>query len=147
MTALVGESGCGKSTIIQLLMRFYDPTAGSVSINGYDLKELDLQNYRQKIGFVGQEPVLFSMTIAENLKLSNPDLTTDQMMEVLHKANAWDFVNKNTASGLDTYVGANGTQLSGGQKQRIAIARAIAHNPSILILDEATSALDRKNEK
>ena len=144
VNALVGESGCGKSTIVQLLLRFYDCVSGRILINGDNITDMNLNNYKRKIGFVGQEPVLFAMSIADNLKLADPTLTEDEMISALKKANAWEFVEKMEKK-LDTYVGSSGTQLSGGQKQRIAIARAICKRPQILILDEATSALDRKN--
>ena len=146
MSALVGESGCGKSTIVQLLLRYYDTKSGNILVNNSKITEIDMSSYRQKIGFVGQEPVLFAMSIAENLKLANPTISEEEMIQILKRANAWEFVEK-MENGLNTYVGSGGTQLSGGQKQRIAIARALCKKPEILILDEATSALDRKNEK
>lgn len=92
MTALVGESGSGKSTIIQLLLRYYDPTTGSIKVNGVDLREVDLSTFRRKIGFVGQEPVLFSMSVAENIRLSNPDLNDDEIKDILRRANALSFI-------------------------------------------------------
>lgn len=146
VSAIVGESGCGKSTIIQLLLRYYDATAGSITINGTSIKEINMNNFRRKVGFVGQEPVLFAMSIAENLKLADPALTDQDLIEALKKANAWEFVDRMEKK-MDTYVGSGGAQLSGGQKQRIAIARALCKRPQMLILDEATSALDRKNER
>ena len=146
VNAIVGESGSGKSTIVQLLMRYYDCSEGSISVNGRNIRRININNFRRKVGFVGQEPVLFAMTIEDNLRIANSKLTQEEMVEALKKANAWQFVEK-MEKGLQTYVGANGAQLSGGQKQRIAIARALCKNPQILILDEATSALDRKNEK
>jgi ATP-binding cassette subfamily B (MDR/TAP) protein 1 len=146
VNAIVGESGSGKSTIIQLIMRFYDCNNGSITINKSNIREANIQNLRRKIGYVGQEPVLFAMSIEDNIKLANFRLTEEEIIEALKKANAWDFVHK-MEKGIKTYVGAGGTQLSGGQKQRIAIARALCKNPQLLILDEATSALDRKNEK
>jgi len=141
---LVGESGSGKSTIVQLLLRYYDCTRGALTIAGKNIRGINIHNYRRKIGFVGQEPVLFAMTIADNMRIADPKLSKEEIIHALKKANAWEFVEK-MEHGMDTYVGANGAQLSGGQKQRIAIARALCKNPHILILDEATSALDRKN--
>ena len=134
VSALVGESGCGKSTIVQLLMRYYDCIEGQLTVNGQNITAVNMNNFRRKIGFVGQEPVLFAMTIAENLRLADPTLTEEEMVAALKKANAWEFVEK-TEKKLDTYVGSGGTQLSGGQKQRIAIARAICKRPQLLILD------------
>ncbi|EAS02072.1 multidrug resistance protein-like transporter family ABC domain protein (macronuclear) [Tetrahymena thermophila SB210] len=144
-TAIVGESGCGKSTIMQLLLRFYDIDSGKLTIDGYDVRDLDYNWLRRNIGYVGQEPVLFATTIRENLKFGKDDATEQEMIHALQQANAWEFVSM-LQDKLDTYVGNSGSQLSGGQKQRICIARAILKNPQILLLDEATSALDRRNE-
>ena len=146
-TALVGESGCGKTTCMQLIERFYDIENGdgSITLDGNELKELNLRWMRDNIGYVGQEPVLFAASIRENLMMAKENATDDEMWDSLKKANAADFV-KGLPDKLETFVGNGGTALSGGQKQRLAIARAILKNPKILLLDEATSALDRKNE-
>ena len=144
--AIVGESGSGKSTIVQLIERLYDPNSGTIEFGGHDLKTINLKWLRKNISYVGQEPVLFTGTIRENLSLARENVTEDEMIEALKKANAHDFVMK-LEKKLDTFVGVGGIQLSGGQKQRVAIARAILRNTQILLLDEATSALDRKNEK
>ncbi|KAL4473708.1 hypothetical protein ABPG74_022572 [Tetrahymena malaccensis] len=144
-TAFVGKSGCGKSTIIQLIERFYDPIEGNIYIDGVNIKDIQLNSLRLAIGYVSQEPILFATTIRENLRYSKPDATEEEMIEALKKANVWSFI-ENQEKKLDTFVGQNGTQLSGGQKQRICIARAILKKPKILLLDEATSALDTKNE-
>ncbi|KAL4480240.1 hypothetical protein ABPG74_020756 [Tetrahymena malaccensis] len=144
-TALVGESGCGKSTVMQLIERFYDPNSGLVTIDGHDIRELDFVWLRKNIGYVGQEPVLYATTIRENLRFGKEDATEDEMINALKQAKAWDFVQQ-LDDKLDTFVGNLGSQFSGGQKQRICIARAILKNPQILLLDESTSALDRKNE-
>jgi ATP-binding cassette, subfamily B (MDR/TAP), member 1 len=146
ITAFVGESGCGKSTIFQLIMRFYDPDQGRITLDGVDLKQLDLYWLRNQIGYVGQEPVLFATTIKENLLFGKEDATDAEINEALRRAEANQFVDK-LKDKLETYVGTGGGQLSGGQKQRIAIARALLKNPKILLLDEATSALDRRNER
>ncbi|KRW98087.1 P-loop containing nucleoside triphosphate hydrolase [Pseudocohnilembus persalinus] len=145
-TALVGESGCGKSTCMQLVERFYDADKGSVTVDGVDIKKLNLAWYRENVGYVGQEPVLFAGSIRENLRYGKPDATEEEMIQALKHARAWDFVNL-MSDKLDTLVGNSGGQLSGGQKQRICIARAILKAPPILLLDEATSALDRQNEQ
>ena len=144
-TAFVGESGSGKSTIVALIERFYDPTSGIILVDGLDLKQYNLNSLRKNIGYVGQEPVLFSGTVKENLLFGKEDATDEEIIQALNKANAFDFVNK-LQNKIDTFIGIGGSQLSGGQKQRLAIARAILKNPPILLLDEATSALDRVNE-
>ena len=144
--ALVGSSGCGKSTCIQLVQRFYDPESGSVELDGINIKDLNIGWLRDHIGVVGQEPVLFDLSIRENIRMGKFDATDDAIEEACKKANAYNFIQK-LPKNFDTMVGEGGTQLSGGQKQRIAIARALVRNPRILLLDEATSALDTESEK
>eukprot|EP00621_Florenciella_sp_RCC1693_P000340 CAMPEP_0182553406 /NCGR_PEP_ID=MMETSP1323-20130603/49466_1 /TAXON_ID=236787 /ORGANISM="Florenciella parvula, Strain RCC1693" /LENGTH=1365 /DNA_ID=CAMNT_0024765121 /DNA_START=47 /DNA_END=4144 /DNA_ORIENTATION=- len=144
--ALVGESGGGKSTVISLLSRFYDPTKGGVFIDGVDVRELNVQWLRDQIGLVAQEPVLFQTTIMENIRYGKKGATDEEIVEAAKAANAHDFV-ESFPDKYDTQVGAQGTQLSGGQRQRIAIARAIVKDPQILLLDEATSALDSESER
>ncbi|PFX21918.1 Multidrug resistance protein 1 [Stylophora pistillata] len=143
--ALVGESGCGKSTVVKLLQRFYDASNGEVSIDGHDVRSLNLKWLRERIGVVSQEPVLFGTTIAENIGYGKDGVTQDDIERATKMANAHDFI-KGLPQGYDTLVGERGTQLSGGQKQRIAIARALVKDPRILLLDEATSALDSESE-
>ncbi|CAK4720726.1 unnamed protein product [Aphanomyces euteiches] len=143
--ALVGSSGSGKSTIVSLLERFYDPLEGRVTLDGHDLKDLNVQWLRDQIGLVGQEPTLFSNTIADNIRRGKPGATDEEVYEAAKQANAYDFI-MGFPMGFDTAVGDRGAQLSGGQKQRIAIARAIIKNPAVLLLDEATSALDTESE-
>lgn len=146
--ALVGASGCGKSTIAWLLLRMYDPTSGQVKLDGVDLRRLCPGWLRRQIGFVSQEPTLFSYSIRENIAYGAADtslVTEDMLWEAASKANADTFINS-LSEGMDTVVGERGVMLSGGQKQRIAIARAIIKDPRLLILDEATSALDAESE-
>uniref|UniRef100_A0A8C4SJI5 ATP-binding cassette sub-family B member 5 n=1 Tax=Erpetoichthys calabaricus TaxID=27687 RepID=A0A8C4SJI5_ERPCA len=143
--ALVGSSGCGKSTTIQLLQRFYDPLGGEITLDGQNIRTLNVKWLRENIGIVSQEPVLFATTIAENIRYGREDATDAEIEQAIKEANAYDFISR-LPDGLNTMVGERGAQLSGGQKQRIAIARAIVKNPKILLLDEATSALDNQSE-
>ena len=144
--ALCGQSGCGKSTCFQLLQRFYNPMAGSIMIDGINVKDMNINWLRENIGVVSQEPVLFDTSIRENIRLGRLDVTDDEIRAALIQANAFDFI-QNLPGKADTNVGTGGSTLSGGQKQRIAIARALVRNPKILLLDEATSALDTESEK
>ncbi|KAL6864769.1 hypothetical protein ACP4OV_015920 [Aristida adscensionis] len=144
--ALVGQSGSGKSTVISLIERFYDPQLGQVLIDGVDLKELQLRWIRSKIGLVCQEPVLFAASIRDNIGYGKDTATDEEIRAAAELANASKFIDK-MPQGFSTSVGEHGTQLSGGQKQRIAIARAILKDPRILLLDEATSALDTESER
>jgi len=141
---VVGPSGGGKSTVASLLLRFYNPTGGSITINDVDVSKMNIRSLRRRIGVVSQEPVLFSGTIAENIAYAKPDASRFEIIMAARKANC-TFIS-DLPDGLETQVGARGSQLSGGQKQRIAIARALIKNPDILILDEATSALDAESE-
>ncbi|XP_035174709.1 ATP-binding cassette sub-family B member 5 isoform X1 [Oxyura jamaicensis] len=143
--ALVGASGCGKSTSVQLLQRFYDPDQGEVTLDGQDIRTLNVKWLRENIGIVSQEPVLFATTIAENIRYGREDISDAEIEQAAKEANAFDFISR-LPDKFNTMVGERGAQLSGGQKQRIAIARALARNPKILLLDEATSALDTQSE-
>ena len=143
--ALVGPSGAGKTTLVNLIPRFYDPNAGRIVIDGYDLRDVQLANLRQQIGIVPQETLLFSGSIKENLSYGRLDASDDDIVEAARSANADEFI-RSLPQGYHTLVGERGTKLSGGQRQRVAIARALLKNPRILILDEATSALDSESE-
>lgn len=157
--ALVGASGCGKSTVVALLERFYDPSSGSIIIDDSAVTSLNPRLYRRLVTLVPQEPILFDGSVRENIALGvdrsddaqtpteAPQPVPDADIEAaLRSANAWDFVSS-LPEGVNTQVGATGSQFSGGQRQRIAIARALVRNPKVLLLDEATSALDTESEK
>jgi ATP-binding cassette subfamily B protein len=144
--ALVGSSGAGKSTVVALMQRFYDVTGGSITIDGNDIRDLDLQWLRQHIGYVQQEPQLFGMTVRENICYGvDREVSQEEVENVCREANAHDFIIQ-WPNSYETLVGERGVKLSGGQKQRVAIARALLVNPRILLLDEATSALDAESE-
>ncbi|MDM1346790.1 ABC transporter ATP-binding protein [Myroides marinus] len=144
--ALVGQSGSGKSTIANLLTRFWDINEGVIKIDNQDIRDVKLDDLRGLIGLVTQDSILFNDTIKNNLKLGNQDATDEQIINALKIANAYEFV-KDLPNGIDTNIGDAGNKLSGGQKQRLSIARAVLKNPPIMILDEATSALDTESEK
>lgn len=143
--AFVGMSGGGKSTLINLIPRFYDVTKGRISIDGHDIKAFDMGSLRRQIGMVQQDNILFSDTVKENILLGRPDATFEEVVEAAKLANAHDFI-MDLPQGYDTEVGERGVKLSGGQKQRLSIARIFLNDPPILILDEATSALDLESE-
>jgi ATP-binding cassette subfamily B protein len=143
--ALVGASGAGKTTLVNLLFRFYDPQAGSVFIDGIKIQDITLKSLRRQMGIVPQETTLFSGTIAQNIAFGQAQFNLAEVEAAAKIANAHQFISQFT-QGYQTWVGERGVNLSGGQKQRIAIARAVLHNPRILVLDEATSALDSESE-
>ncbi|MEY2953644.1 MAG: hypothetical protein RLZZ401_1731 [Pseudomonadota bacterium] len=144
--ALVGASGAGKSTVLQLLLRFYDPQAGSIRINGVDTRAMDLQDLRQHIGIVPQDAVMFSTSALENIRYGRPDATDAEVLLAARAAFAHDFISA-LPEGYHTFLGERGVRLSGGQRQRVAIARAMLKNAPLLLLDEATSALDAESER
>jgi len=144
--ALVGKSGAGKTTLINLLLRFYEPEKGTIFIDGYNLKDLELKSYRSKIAMVIQDDYLFSASIKENILYSKPDASQDEVIRAAKSANAHRFIME-LPDGYDTQIGERGVKLSYGQRQRISIARAMLRNPAILILDEATSSVDSETER
>ncbi|KRF64570.1 ABC transporter [Bacillus sp. Soil768D1] len=145
ITALVGSSGAGKSTITNLLIRFYDPQQGTIKMDGLDIRDVSLKSIRSQMGIVSQDIILFNGSIRDNIVYGKLDATDDEITESAKAANAHDFI-KAFPNGYDSQIGERGVKLSGGQKQRIAIARALLKNPQIIILDEATSALDTESE-
>ena len=145
VTALVGASGAGKSTVADLIPRFYDVASGAIEIDGTDIRDLNIKSMRKMMGIVSQETILFNDSIGANIKYGLQSVTDDQLYEAAKNANAYDFII-DQPNGFNTIIGEKGVRLSGGQRQRIAIARAILKNPSILILDEATSSLDTESE-
>ncbi|UJR13035.1 hypothetical protein I4U23_000062 [Adineta vaga] len=145
-TALVGLSGCGKSTCVSLILRYYEPSSGSVTLNGRPIAEYDIKQLRQNIGVVSQEPILFGTSIYENIRYGNLNATSLQIEEAARQANAHNFIMQ-LPDKYNTLVGERGAQLSGGEKQRVALARALVKQPTLLLLDEATSALDNTNER
>jgi len=144
MTAIVGPSGSGKTTIVNLLLRLYDPKSGKIIVNGYDLKEYDVNSYRDIVGYVSQDPFVFNATIRENIVFGG-EFSDSEVIHAAKLAHAHDFI-MDLPQGYDTLVGDQGITLSGGEKQRIAIARAMIRQPQFLILDEATSSLDNISE-
>ena len=144
--AFVGPSGSGKSTLAKLLLRLYDPEGGEVRLGGVDLRRCRASEVRQKFGVVPQDPYLFATTVRENLQVTRPNATDEEMRHACEMANAWEFVSR-LPQGLDTLIGESGARLSGGQKQRLAIARALLNDPRYLVFDEATSALDTVSER
>jgi len=146
MYALVGTSGGGKSTLIDLIIRYYDPQKGVITWDGVPFPDYEISSLRRNMGVVTQESILFNDTIFENIAFGRNEVTKDQVINAAKIANAHEFIEK-TENGYETYIGDRGVRLSGGQKQRLCIARAILQNPPILILDEATSALDTESEK
>jgi ATP-binding cassette subfamily B protein len=146
MIGLVGKSGAGKSTIINLIARFHDPDSGAVVVDGVDLREVDLASWRRQVGMVLQSPFLFNASILENIRYGAPDAPFERVVAAARAARAHDFISSKE-DGYDTSVGDGGSSLSGGEAQRVAIARAILNDPPVLILDEATSAVDSETEK
>ena len=146
LIGLVGASGGGKTTIVNLIARFYDVTGGTIRIDGVDLRQLDTGHFRRQLGMVLQDPYLFHGTVLDNIRYGLPEATLDATIAAAKAANAHDFVCK-LPHGYDTVVGERGHTLSGGERQRVSIARAILHDPRILILDEATSSVDTETER
>jgi ATP-binding cassette subfamily B protein len=144
--ALVGPSGAGKSTLFAILLRFYQPTSGRIDIFGRDIAQWSVEELRNMVGIVPQEPVIFASSAMENIRYGRLDATDEEVIAAAHTAHAHGFISA-LPQGYDSFLGERGVRLSGGQKQRISIARAILKNPPILLLDEATSALDAESER
>ena len=145
MVGLIGPSGAGKTTIVDLILRLFDPTEGKILIDGDDIKNLDIKDWRKNIGYVSQDIFLQNDTISNNIKFYNDDISEQDIIEGAKMANIYDFIN-NLPNKFQTIIGERGVLLSGGQRQRIIIARILARKPKLLILDEATSALDNESE-
>ena len=145
--AVVGPNGCGKSTLVNLIPRFIDPTSGVVRLDGVDLRNVRLRELRRQIGLVTQETLLFDDTVFNNIRYGTPQATRDEVIQAAQQAHAHRFITERLEKGYDTVVGQRGGSLSGGQRQRIALARAILRDPAILILDEATSQIDLESEQ
>src|SRR5262249_33539099 len=146
VVAVVGESGSGKSTVCKLLARFYEPTEGRITADGLDLRDLPLESWRRKIGYVGQDPHIFNGTIAENIAFGRPEATQEHIVRATELAGLDEFVER-LPERYNTLIGERGAQLSGGQRQRLAIARVILCDPEIFVFDEATSHLDTRTER
>jgi subfamily B ATP-binding cassette protein MsbA len=144
--AFVGSSGAGKTTLVNLLPRFFDVTKGCIELNGKDIRDYTLHSLRKQIGIVTQQTILFNRTVSENISYGSPDATPEQIEKAARRANAHEFILQ-LSDGYNTLIGERGSRLSGGMAQRLAIARALLRNPPILILDEATSALDNESER
>jgi ATP-binding cassette subfamily B protein len=144
--ALVGPSGAGKTTVFQLLLRYYDPQSGHISLDGVPIEQMSLQALRERIGIVPQDSTVFSSSAMENIRYGKPDASDDEVIAAAKAAHAHEFLLK-LPEGYDTFLGERGVRLSGGQRQRISIARAILKNAPLLLLDEATSALDTESER
>jgi ATP-binding cassette subfamily B protein len=146
MIGIVGHSGSGKTTLINMILRFYDPTQGKIELDGVDLRRIKIEDFRRQVGVVLQESYLFPGSIRDNIAYGVPGASMQDVLEAAKAANAHDFICK-FPDGYDTYVGERGQRLSGGERQRISIARAILHNPKVLILDEATASVDTETER
>jgi ATP-binding cassette, subfamily B, bacterial MsbA len=145
--AIVGPNGCGKTTLMQLLPRFYDPTSGRVLVDGVDIRDVRLRDLRLRFGLVSQETLMLNDTVENNIRYGKPDATTEEIEAAARKAHAHTFIADRLPDGYQTLVGPGGSRLSGGQRQRISLARAILRDPEILLLDEATSQIDIESEQ
>jgi ATP-binding cassette subfamily B protein/subfamily B ATP-binding cassette protein MsbA len=144
--AVVGSNGCGKTTLASLIPRFYDPVEGTIRLDDIDLRQISLQQLRQRIGVVTQQTFLFDLTVLDNIRYGTPAATREQVLQAARQAGAHEFIESSLEKGYDTLIGPNGNRLSGGQRQRLALARAMLRDPEILLLDEATSQVDPHSE-